>query len=207
MSHSAPLESWQRGVAARFRTEVVSQFARRPHGASQVTLDDCHVNGGGRLAEILHPPRPDLSKLGKKSWQEIFLKLYFDLSASDLFWFVELKAEFALPDATLVHRDGIPPRPVKERQMLDIPGKKVSAAFRSRFVESILHEPHVRGGMPLLAAGQFHLATKGELASAFGAALVNTEVLPLLTAATEAFNVRGPKGQIGFRFEKPVTPF
>ncbi|HUU14513.1 MAG TPA: hypothetical protein VM182_12535 [Terriglobia bacterium] len=141
------------------------------------------------MAEILHPPGPDLSKLGKKSWQEVFLKLYFDLSASDLFWFVELKAELALPDATLVHRNRVPTRPVKERQVFDVPREEVTAPLGGGFIEGILHEPHVKRRMALLTAGELHLATKCELASAFGAALVYAKILPLLTAATKAFDV------------------
>lgn len=91
--------------------------------------------------------------------------------------------------------------------MFDIPGEKVAAGFSGRFAERILHEPHVKGRMTLLTAGELHLAANCELASAFGTAPVNTEVLPLLTATTEAFDVGGPKGQIGFGLEQLVTPF
>ncbi|MBZ5672076.1 MAG: hypothetical protein LAO04_20420 [Acidobacteriia bacterium] len=68
-----------------------------------------NVEVRGWLAEVSLAAGVDVSEVGKKTGEKIVLELGLDLRPSDFFGLIEFSPELPLADATLVHRDGIPP--------------------------------------------------------------------------------------------------
>lgn len=87
-----------------------------------------------------------------------------------------------------------------------VPGEEETAVLHCGFFERILHERNIEWGAPLRCPRQFHLSAERKLAPSAIFASIESQILPLVAAASIAFNIGGAKWKRGPLLKQVVGP-